>query len=322
MAGAIVQAVKGTLTGVGGSFTALGSALPSSSTTGHTFIGVVRDYTPSMTDFTDSFSNTYTQVGSTVTIGGTALSVWMCVNGTGGASHTPSIKKTNGDFAAVTFFEVSGTATSSALDGTPGAGLDTGTPFNATVTTANANDFIITIGGSNGATTTINYTAGTGFTTDANATYTVGTDGLSMGVMTRSVSATGTYGGNFTQSNGSSSGVITFALKEIGGSPGNASGAGSSDTASAPTATAAQTSSVSLTLKTASGNFTQASKFWTRTSLQSAATDGGSGGISATPDVDGVVTLTGLTIAPGDGWVTMKETADDLNSHNYPVTFA
>ncbi len=87
--------------------------------------------------------------------------------------------------------------------------------------------------------------------------------------------------------------------------------------------TAVATRSVTLNIDASAGvPYTAASKFWTRTALDAAATDGGSGGLSGTPDGTGAITLSSLAIAAGSGWVTIKETANSTNSHNYPVTFA
>jgi hypothetical protein len=222
MAGTIFQGFSGEYTCVSATPTAPSSG-SINTTTGSTFFCVARDYSPSVTAATDNYSNTYSQVGTTVTIGSTGLSVWMCENGTGGTGHKPSVTKSTGDLISFSFFEVTGSLTASSLDGTAGAGLDTSSPFNATVTTGNANDLIITVGGSNGAATTITYTPGAGFTlAGSGVTWATGTNGLALGVMSQNVSATGTYGGNFTQSSGTQAGVITFALKDAGGGGGGA----------------------------------------------------------------------------------------------------
>jgi hypothetical protein len=215
MAGAIAQGFSEEKTLVSNTPTALNGSI--TTTTGSTFVCAIRDYSAGISAVTDNFSNTYTQIGSTIAVGSNSLTVWICVNGTGGASHRPTITKTSGDLLSASFFEVTGIVTSSATDGTTGSGLDASSPFNATVTTANATDLVITIGASNGGAATITYTPGAGFTlAGGGTTYATGTNGLSIGVMSQHVVATGTYGGNFTQSSGTSAGVITFALKDAG----------------------------------------------------------------------------------------------------------
>jgi hypothetical protein len=217
MSGSILQGFSGEFSAVSGTPTAPSSG-SISTTTGNHFVCVVVDYSPSVTAITDNFSNTYSQVGSTVTNGSVALSVWLCIAGTGGAGHKPSVTKTTGDALSFSFMEIAGSASASPLDGTVGAGLDSASPYNATVTTANATDLVITIGSSNGAATTVTYTPGTGFTlATGGVTYPTGTNVLSIGVMYQNVSATGTYGGNFTVSSGTACGVITFALKDAAG---------------------------------------------------------------------------------------------------------
>jgi hypothetical protein len=215
-AGAISQGLAEEISYSSGVATSTTGSLTTAAT-GSTFLIVFRDYSPATTTVTDTKSNSYTQIGSTVTIGSTALSAWLCVNCTGGSGHKPTVTKSSGDLGVVSFSEITGTATASATDGTAGAGLDTSSPFDATVTTTNANDLIVGIGSGDGFTTTITYTPGAGFTLITAPSNSSGTNALSLGVMTRNPGATGTYGPNFTVSSGPNAGVITFALKELAG---------------------------------------------------------------------------------------------------------
>jgi len=64
-----------------------------------------------------------------------------------------------------------------------------------------------------------------------------------------------------------------------------------------------------------------ARRFWTRSTLDAAAVDGGVGGLSVTCDGNGVFSLTGLNVGAGPGWLTYKDPFDDLNCHTVPVTF-
>jgi hypothetical protein len=74
---------------------------------------------------------------------------------------------------------------------------------------------LVGIFGGNGTTGTVTYTAGGSFTLLSAATYATGTDGLSCGVSTRIVSATGTYDPAFTVSSGARGPTITVALKQL-----------------------------------------------------------------------------------------------------------
>lgn len=87
--------------------------------------------------------------------------------------------------------------------------------------------------------------------------------------------------------------------------------------------TAAATTSVTVGLG-ASGSplASTACKFWTKNTLDGAAVDGGSGGISGTTDASGNITLSGLTIAAGAKYLQFQVGTDPLNVHVVPVTYA
>jgi hypothetical protein len=213
MPAAFVQGFTEELTAVSNVATSTSGSINTSAT--GAFVIWVRDYSPSITTVTDNKGNTYTQIDAT-TVFGAGWWLGVCRNGVGGTGHKPLVTKSTGDFFAVGLEEYSGVDTS-ALDGTPTVVTDTATPYDSPLTTGNANDLIVTHGASNSVSTTCNYTPGTGFTLATGATSTVGTNGLSTGVMTQHVTATGTYGGNFTMSSGSQARVVTFAFKDAGG---------------------------------------------------------------------------------------------------------
>src|SRR6185437_12296451 len=103
---------------------------------------VIRAYSPSVTAVTDNFSNSYSLVASQAN-GSTTTYVYLCTNGSGGSTHRPSITQSSGDLASVSFSEITGGATTSLLDGAASTVLDASSPFNVTVTTANAIDLVV-----------------------------------------------------------------------------------------------------------------------------------------------------------------------------------
>jgi hypothetical protein len=191
--------------------------------TGSYFVVVVRAYSPSANTITDTFSNTWTLLGS-IANGSTTTYVYLgAASGggpaAGGSTHRPTISKATGDTAAVSFFEVTGAASSSVQDGTLASVLDSSSPFNQTITTTNATDLVIGIGASNSAANPTTYTPGTGFTLASSSSFTNGTNVDTIGVMSQRVTSTGTYGPNFTTSSGTNAAVLTFALKESASGP-------------------------------------------------------------------------------------------------------
>lgn len=202
--------------------TALTGSL-NTSATGSYFFVVVRAYSPSANTITDTFSNTWTLLGSQAN-GSTTTYMYIGAAsdgspGAGGSTHRPTISKATGDVASVSFFEVTGAASSSVQDGTLASVLDSSSPFNQTITTTNATDLIIGIGASNSAANPTTYTPGTGFSLASSSSFTNGTNSDTIGVMSQRVTSTGTYGPNFTTSSGTNAAVLTFALKEASSGP-------------------------------------------------------------------------------------------------------
>lgn len=275
----------------------------------------------SIDSVSDNKGNTYTQIGSTITSSsGSKSGLFSCQNGTGGAGHTWTAVIANAEVKNIYAVEITGGLLSGILDQAPAGVEDASSPFtsNVTSTTAQANELLLAFVATDTPSGTETITWGNSFTQlDANGDSNFVTGGSAY----RIVSATGAFSTSITSDVATSAVSLIAAFKEAGGTA-NASGAGATDAASAPAGSAAQQTSVTLTFKNAAGvAYTAPSKFWTRQSIAGAAIDGGSGGISATPDSGGVVILSGLTIPAGPGWVSFKETADDLNCHNYPVTF-
>lgn len=107
------------------------------------------------------------------------------------------------------------------------------------------------------------------------------------------------------------------------GGPGDASGSISTVTGSSPAGTASSARSVTITLKDGSGAAlnTVSRRFWTRTTIDGAAADGGAGGLAVTCNGSGVFSLTGLLVLSGAGWLTYKDASDDMTAHTVPVVF-
>jgi type II secretory pathway component HofQ len=202
----------------GGNVTQTGSITTAAS--GSSFLAVIRAY-GSPTGVTDSKGNTYVLVFSTQNTTDTDwLAVYMATNGTGGATHRITASFGAGlNPVILGLIEITGGATSSITD-TSATAFDQASPFGQSITTANANDLILGFFGSNGAATTVTYTAGSGFTMLAAGTFVTGTDGLSVGVSTQVVSATGTYNPAFTVSSGNKGPTISLALKQLAGGGG------------------------------------------------------------------------------------------------------
>lgn len=99
---------------------------------------------------------------------------------------------------------------------------------------------------------------------------------------------------------------------------------GNSNVVTGSFTTASATRSTSITLYDASSNVLASTnlRVWTRVDIEDAAVDGGTTGLSLTTNGSGVLSVTGLSIAAGNGWLTIKDPTDDNNCHNYPVTFS
>jgi hypothetical protein len=206
---AIASVTGGVATSIAGSVTTTAS--------GSSFVIFVRAYA-APTSVTDSKSNVYTLVQSTQNPSESDwLSVYLCVNGTGGATHRPTV--TTGvtlNPVILGLIEIVGGATSSATDGSSTV-HDTASPFGSPLTTTNANDIVLSLFGGNGTVATVTYTANGSFTLVSAATFTTGTDGLSVGVAKQVVSATAAYDAAWTVSAGSRGPVVTMALKQLAG---------------------------------------------------------------------------------------------------------
>lgn len=83
----------------------------------HGIMFVSFDATTTVSTVSDSKSNTYTQLGSTLTSAdGAKLAIYYCLNWTGGTSHTGTMTFSGSAFPVLHLVEVTGAATSSPFD--------------------------------------------------------------------------------------------------------------------------------------------------------------------------------------------------------------
>lgn len=142
MAAALANLVKVT----GSATTSVTSGSVTTAATGSTFFISISESSSHTfnTPPTDSKSNTYTQLGTTQSSGGDALSIWKKENGAGGASHTVTIAWATAADPAVFFGEVSGVLAASIDTGSRVQGSDASSPYTVTSgTLAQADELVV-----------------------------------------------------------------------------------------------------------------------------------------------------------------------------------
>jgi len=153
------------------------------------------------TPITDSKSNTYTQVGTTLTNAGSSLEsrVYKCENGTGGASHTWTVSLTSTTYAALMAVELTGMALTSSVE-QQGRQEDNATPFvTPSVTTTQANQIILAACFEDSSGTTSAETWGGSFTnSDLIEELTNAGTGVASGLVAKAVTSAGSYQGSLT----------------------------------------------------------------------------------------------------------------------------
>ena len=160
-------------------------------------LGVIGD-TGFFTSVQDSNSNTWTQIQSELAdaTAGNASRMYYAQNMTGGASHTFTLNKSSGSFAAIFFLELTTMLTSGVLDQSNRV-LDTASPFDSpSVTTLSANEVLVALafaddGGAN------SYVAGNSFTIQQQRAD--GSISWTGAIASRIVTATGSYNSTFTR---------------------------------------------------------------------------------------------------------------------------
>lgn len=167
----------------------------------------------------DSKGNTYTLATSDNPgyAGDILLAAYVCVNGTGGASHTVTATFDEQATNTVWFVEITGADTSSPADGvahTTGGGTAGTSMPGVTVTTTNANDLILSFLGTYGfdtGTVTITANTGSGWAIiDSILTGSVSRHGASSYVVK---SSTGSYADTYTSNSTDGFSVLTLAFK-------------------------------------------------------------------------------------------------------------
>jgi hypothetical protein len=166
---------------------------------------------------TDSKGNTYALVTNggplTNTNSGYTVYIYACVNGTGGASHTFTFNDSAQSVPGAFAFEITGAATSSALDVDAGAGNTAGTPVNNPVTTTVTNDLVVSFCLDERLLDTP--AIGGGFTSllsESNAVL-----GVSFGAGWKAAPTTGSYDPTYTVSATKQCAVWTGAFKQLAG---------------------------------------------------------------------------------------------------------
>ena len=165
------------------------------------------------TPFTDSKSNTYTQIGSEVNTGNCKTRLYYCQNGSGGSSHTFTVTTVGQTYATVYAIEVTGGATSGILDKSPAGLYDTSSPFTSDVTgtTSQANELLLGFVGTDTPSGTETITWGNSFTqvdADGNSAYVTG------GSAKRNVTSAASYQVSITSSVATAAWCWIISLKE------------------------------------------------------------------------------------------------------------
>lgn len=174
------------------SFTTI--AFGSSTTTNNAIIVAVASSTAAVSSVTDSFSNTYNPAVSNGAQTGAFLSIWYALGITGGAAHTLTVNL-GANPLAVNFYEISGLATSGALDQTSSNSNNTGTAITSgtTALTQASNELLFMAGAAHLGQT---WTLGSGYANLTSNPQTVPSCGAEIQI----VSSTGTYNGSLNSS--------------------------------------------------------------------------------------------------------------------------
>lgn len=182
-------------------------------------IAVVWEPNSTPPTISDSKGNSYSLIGSVRQASAypSYIGFWRCENATGGASHTFTGAKSNG-YCSIFAMEITGGATSSALDQNTGAASDTATPVTSgSITTTTADQILIGfVGGLCSANTA--YTANNSFTKIQELTSVAEWQGC---LSYRIVTGTGTYETSTAVTNLTSFGGLIASFKALAAAGGN-----------------------------------------------------------------------------------------------------
>lgn len=208
----------------GGVVTTITTTAITTSASGSSFFIAVADDQSSSRTVSDNKSNTYTQVGPTLSNAfgfGVNASLYLCTSCTGGSGHTATVTFPTAADGEIYLIEIVGGASSSLVDVAAASwSSDTSSPFTSnSITTTNAADLILAI------TVTIT-SGGTEILTWGNSFTQVSADGntahFTGGIAKLIVGSTGTYNSTFTSAGGGAtaagSAVISFKAAGGGGS--------------------------------------------------------------------------------------------------------
>jgi hypothetical protein len=204
-----------------GGFLGAGSNTTGNITTqslGSTILGIYCGKQFGAGSFADNKSNSFAQTLADIAINGTfcMLNVWTCQNANGGAGHNGTFTPANYPGYVDGLLEITGAAVSSLDQSTSSASTGTSTTLTtASVTTTQPNEMLIGIIGCLG---NVTFSAPTnGFTIFDSAND--GSSGESVCILTKVVSATGTYSTGVTASASQTFAGVMLSFIQGGGNP-------------------------------------------------------------------------------------------------------
>lgn len=158
-------------------------------------------YEPSMTfvSVQDSKSNTWVQIGSTVTDGSNVLATrrYKCVSATGGTNHNFTLTCNSAGVAHIAVVEITTTNGLGVTVDQQNAAADSSSPYTSpSVATTVADEFLISMMTCQGPGGTYTHTAGNSFTKFLEESD--GSTYFPLAIGNRTVSATGSYSGSWT----------------------------------------------------------------------------------------------------------------------------
>lgn len=183
-------------------------------TTGSTFvIAVSFDAGSDVSTVSDSKSNTYTQIGTTLSSDGAKKALYRCENGTGGASHTATVTFTGSSFGTIYFIEVTGAAAAS-FDQTA-QGTDAASPFTVTTPTlSQADEVIVTLIGNGAGNNPMSYASSNTTVLEQEGD---GSSFWTSAISKAVVAATTAFSPSFTNASGNTCALITATFKQASG---------------------------------------------------------------------------------------------------------
>ena len=167
----------------------------------------------SATAITDSKSNTYTQIGSTISQTGQKSAWFVCDNGTGGSSHTWTVNTTGTNYITAYVVEITTTNGAGITLAQNTGKQDASSPFTSgSITTTTADAMLVAFLAGNSGSNPATHAESTGFTIRADQTN--GPADWSGALATFLKSATGTYDSSWTETGAVDSVAFIAAFTE------------------------------------------------------------------------------------------------------------